>query len=83
MPNIGPMEIMIVGVIVVLIFGPRRLPELGKSLGGGMREFKNSITAHHDKADAEAEQPVVTLEAPRVAAAETAKSADSPSPPAA
>jgi sec-independent protein translocase protein TatA len=44
MPNIGPLEIVIVLVIVLLIFGPKRLPDLGRSLGGGMREFKESVT---------------------------------------
>lgn len=50
MPNIGPMEIAIVLVIVLLIFGPKRLPGLGKQLGTGMREFKESITGK-DKDD--------------------------------
>ena len=44
MPNIGPLEIAIVLVIVLLIFGPKRLPGLGKQLGDGMREFKDSIS---------------------------------------
>ena len=44
MPNIGPLEIAIVAIIALVIFGPKRLPELGSSLGRGMREFKSSIT---------------------------------------
>ena len=44
MPNIGPLEIAIVLIIVLVIFGPKRLPGLGRSLGTGMREFKDSIT---------------------------------------
>ena len=40
----GPLEIGIVLLIVLLIFGPKRLPDLGRSLGSGMREFKDSIT---------------------------------------
>lgn len=43
MPNIGPMEIAIVLIIVLVVFGPKKLPDLGKSLGKGMREFKGSI----------------------------------------
>ena len=48
MPNIGPVEIIIVLVIVLLIFGPKRLPDLGRSLGRGMREFKDSVTGKDD-----------------------------------
>jgi sec-independent protein translocase protein TatA len=44
MPNIGPLEITIVLIIVLVIFGPKRLPDLGRSLGRGMREFKDSVT---------------------------------------
>lgn len=44
MPNIGPAELIIVLVIVLVVFGPKRLPGLGKSLGTGMREFKESVT---------------------------------------
>lgn len=54
MPNIGPMELIIVLVIVLVIFGPKRLPGLGRSLGTGIREFKDSITGK-DK-DEEREQ---------------------------
>jgi sec-independent protein translocase protein TatA len=41
--NIGPLEIGIVLVIALLVFGPKRLPELGSGLGRGLREFKTSI----------------------------------------
>jgi sec-independent protein translocase protein TatA len=51
MPNIGPLEIAIVLVIVLLIFGPKRLPDLGRSMGKGMREFKDSITGKGDDDD--------------------------------
>ena len=44
MPNIGPMELAIVVIIALVIFGPKKLPELGSSLGRGMREFKSSIS---------------------------------------
>jgi sec-independent protein translocase protein TatA len=43
MPNIGPLEIGIVLVIALIVFGPKKLPELGKSLGKGIREFKGTI----------------------------------------
>ncbi len=51
MPNIGPLEIIIVLVIVLIIFGPKRLPDLGRSLGRGMREFKDSVTGKDDDKD--------------------------------
>ena len=42
--SIGPLELLIVLGIVLLIFGPKRLPSLGRQLGSGMREFKDSLT---------------------------------------
>ncbi len=42
--GIGPLELVIVLVIVLVIFGPKRLPSLGRQLGSGMREFKDSVT---------------------------------------
>jgi sec-independent protein translocase protein TatA len=51
--NIGPLEIAIVLIIALLVFGPKRLPELGKSLGKGIREFKGSISGEHDDEDDE------------------------------
>ena len=51
MPNIGPMELIIVLVVVLLIFGPKRLPGLGKQLGTGMREFKESISGKGGRDD--------------------------------
>ena len=51
MPTPGPLEIVILLVIVLLIFGPKRLPDLGRSLGKGMREFKDSVTGKDDADD--------------------------------
>jgi sec-independent protein translocase protein TatA len=48
MPSIGPMELVIVLIIALLVVGPKKLPELGRSLGGGMREFKDSISGKVD-----------------------------------
>lgn len=44
----GPQELIIILVIVLLIFGAKRLPDLGKSLGSGMREFKDAVTPGKD-----------------------------------
>ena len=57
MPNIGPMELIIVLVIVLLIFGPKRLPGLGKQLGSGMREFKDSISGKDRDDDDDEDRP--------------------------
>ena len=61
MGNIGPLEIGIVLVIVLIIFGPKRLPGLGKSVGTGLREFKESISGE-DK-EKEPKPPEVTQNA--------------------
>jgi sec-independent protein translocase protein TatA len=62
---IGPWEIAILLVIVLLVFGPKRLPEMGRSLGKGMREFKDSITGKDDATPAElpAQTPDETISA--------------------
>jgi sec-independent protein translocase protein TatA len=41
---IGLPELIVLGLVVLLVFGPKRLPEMGRSLGRGMREFKDSVT---------------------------------------
>jgi sec-independent protein translocase protein TatA len=52
--GVGAPELIIVLVIVLIIFGPKKLPQLGRSLGGGLREFKNSVGGK-DKDDDEPE----------------------------
>ena len=47
--NVGPMELIIVLAIALLVLGPTKLPEVGRSIGNGMREFKDSISG--DKSD--------------------------------
>jgi len=48
MPNVGPLELAIVLIIALIVFGPKRLPELGRSLGRGIREFRGSIGGDSD-----------------------------------
>jgi sec-independent protein translocase protein TatA len=64
----GPLEIVIILVIVLIIFGPKRLPDLGRSLGRGMREFKDSVTGKDKddelpEGDAEKPEPATTTTA--------------------
>ena len=49
MGNIGPMEVLVVLIIALVVFGPKRLPDLGHSLGRGIREFKGSVTGETDE----------------------------------
>ncbi len=55
---IGVPELMLLGLVALLVFGPKRLPEMGRSLGRGIREFKNSVTGNDDEDEArEIERP--------------------------
>ena len=63
---IGIPELMLLGLVVLLVFGPKRLPEMGRSMGRGLREFKSSITGEDKDQDqidlgelAPVEEPVV------------------------
>jgi sec-independent protein translocase protein TatA len=80
MPNIGPLEIIIVLVIVLIIFGPKRLPDLGRSLGQGMRQFKDSVTGKdRDDDRAELEHKVDAAEHRPADEREPARTGDAPS----
>jgi sec-independent protein translocase protein TatA len=58
--GIGPLELIIVLVIALVVFGPKRLPDLGKSLGTGMREFKDSITGSSQDDDDDDDRSTLT-----------------------
>ena len=75
MPNIGPLEIVVILIIVLLIFGAKRIPEVGKSLGKGIRGFKSSLEGDKDEDDEESEQDK-PAQLPRPAGP-TAEAADS------
>ena len=47
-PNIGPLEIAIVLIIALIVFGPKKLPELGRSIGSGINEFRNGLSSMGD-----------------------------------
>jgi sec-independent protein translocase protein TatA len=59
MPNVGPWEIVLLLLLALLLFGAKRLPEIGKSMGKGMREFKDSLSGN-DSDDEPAELPMQT-----------------------
>lgn len=56
MGNVGPLEILVVLVIALIVFGPKRLPELGRSLGRGIREFRGSISGEADENGSEQQE---------------------------
>jgi sec-independent protein translocase protein TatA len=57
MPNVGPLELLIVLIIALIVLGPKRLPEVGRSLGKGMREFRDSLSGEHpDEREGEREK---------------------------
>jgi sec-independent protein translocase protein TatA len=74
MPNVGPMELIIVLVIALVVLGPKRLPEVGRSLGKGMREFKDSLNNIGD--DDDVEHPPEALAATTAATTTPAQPAD-------
>lgn len=59
MPEIGITGLVVLLIVALLVFGPKRLPEIGKSLGRGMREFKDSISGDKDR-DEERTTPQLT-----------------------
>ena len=69
-------DALIVLLVVLLFFGPKRLPQLGKSLGEGMREFKDSITGHHKDDEEQAEIAEGGLSQPTTASAPPAQPPD-------
>jgi sec-independent protein translocase protein TatA len=64
MPNIGPLELAIVLIIALVVFGPKRLPELGRSLGKGIREFRGSVSGETPDDEPEPER-TEAIEAPK------------------
>ncbi len=71
MPNIGPGELLVILLIALLVFGPKKLPELGKSLGAGIREFRRGTAGLKEELEgsfreAPAPAPVQTVVAQAV-----------------
>jgi sec-independent protein translocase protein TatA len=74
--NIGWQGALIIILVLLLVFGPKRLPEMGRSLGRGLREFKDSVTGDH-KHDHEDEPERAELSPPAHATAESREKSDS------
>jgi sec-independent protein translocase protein TatA len=49
MPNIGPMELIVVLAIALIILGPKKLPEAGRSVGKGLRELKGALSGEDER----------------------------------
>jgi sec-independent protein translocase protein TatA len=69
--NIGPLELILILVVALLVFGPKRLPEVGRSVGRGLREFRRASTELRDEfertvsVDDEPPAPTETPEPPK------------------
>ena len=66
MPNVGPMELVLVLAVALIVLGPKKLPEVGRSLGKGIREFKDSMAGLTDneqekKPEIEDQQPATRV----------------------
>jgi sec-independent protein translocase protein TatA len=61
MPNVGPLELIVILAIALIVLGPKKLPEVGRSIGKGMREFKESLNGETDRDDDD-ERPALKTE---------------------
>jgi sec-independent protein translocase protein TatA len=61
MPNVGPLELVVILAIALIVLGPKKLPEVGRSIGKGMREFKDSLNGDSDRDDDD-ERPALKTE---------------------
>jgi sec-independent protein translocase protein TatA len=62
MPNVGPLELVVILAIALIVLGPKKLPEVGRSIGKGMREFKESLNGESEQRDDDDERPALKTE---------------------
>ncbi len=62
MPNVGPLELVVILAIALIVLGPKKLPEVGRSIGKGMREFKDSLNGEPERDGDEDEKPALKTE---------------------
>jgi sec-independent protein translocase protein TatA len=62
MPNVGPLELIVILAIALIVLGPKKLPEVGRSIGKGMREFRDSLSGESERRDDDEERPVLKTE---------------------
>ena len=62
MPNVGPMELVLVLAVALIVLGPKKLPEVGRSLGKAMRDFKDALAGQHARDDEDDELPAPRAE---------------------
>ena len=62
MPNVGPMELIVILAIALIVLGPKKLPEVGRSVGKGMREFKDALSGDEKDDDEYDERPALKTE---------------------
>jgi sec-independent protein translocase protein TatA len=67
MANIGPMELIVVLVIALIVLGPKKLPEVGRSIGRGLREFKHSLGGEDHERELPAAGPSAALTSEQLA----------------
>ena len=77
MANVGPLEILVVLVIALVVFGPKRLPELGRSLGEGIKGFKGALDGHEEASAGQ--EPTVSQEPTARQESSPARQLDRPS----
>ena len=63
---IGLPELIVLGLVLLLVFGPKRLPEMGRSLGHGMREFKDSVMGSERETELARPEPAAAADVPRI-----------------